>query len=261
MEKTTVLIFIGQSNMQGSTGEKCTAPAVPNCLEYKFLSNQLVQLKNPVGEDIGKNTELRESAQKNGSLVPFFCKAYSEFKNKNVVAIHTAKGDTKISEWLPDTERFQIMTNKINAGIEKIKEQFEIEKIYVVFLQGESDALNQTSEKDYRDMLTMFKNALKNYVDFDKFALIRVGYFAEFAPWIKLPKKQKRKADKTIMRAQDVLAKLDKDFIMLTHVTKKYSRNKKYLNPKEHGPHYNNKTMELIGRTAGIKLAKATNRK
>ena len=95
------------------------------------------------------------------------------------------------------------MISKINAGLKKISESYEIEKTFVVFLQGESNALIQTPEKDYRDMLIMFKNALKSAVDFEKFAIIRVGYFAEFAPWIKLPKRVKKKADKIIMKAQE----------------------------------------------------------
>ena len=256
MEKVTVLLFIGQSNMQGSTGEKCTAPPAQNCLEYKFLTDQLVALKNPVGEDIGEGAILRESAQKNGSLVPFFCDAYSRQANEKVIAIHTAKGNTKISEWLPDTDRFTLMISKINAGLKKISESYEIEKTFVVFLQGESNALIQTPEKDYRDMLIMFKNALKSAVDFEKFAIIRVGYFAEFAPWIKLPKRVKKKADKIIMKAQENATKVDKDFVILTRVLKKFSRRKKYLNPKEHGPHYNNETMKIIGKIAGTRLYK-----
>lgn len=258
MEKVTVLLFIGQSNMQGSTGEKCTAPAANNCLEYKFLTDELVALKNPVGEDIGEGAILRESALKNGSLVPFFSETYATLSGKKVIAIHTAKGNTKISEWLPDTERFPIMLNKITAGLKKISESYEIEKTFVVFLQGESNALIQTSEKDYRDMLIMFKNALKSSVDFDKFAIIRVGYFAEFAPWIKLPKKIKKKADKVIMKAQENAVKVDPDFIILTRILKKLSRRKKYLNPKEYGPHYNNEAMKIIGNIAGSKLYKIT---
>ena len=258
MEKARVLIFIGQSNMQGSTGEKCTAPEQENCFEYKFLSNQLVPLKNPVGEDIGDNNELKESGKKCGSLVPFFCGAYSKSAGKKVIAIHTAKGDTKLSEWLPDTERFDIAVNKISAGIEKVKEEYEIEKTFVVFLQGESNALIQTTTKEYLDMLKTFKNALKSRFDFEKFAIIRVGYFAEFAPWIKLPVKTKRKADKAIMKAQEYAVKLDKDFIMITRMLKKLSRKKKYLNPKEYGPHYNNYAMQMIGKVAGTKLYKIT---
>lgn len=49
-----VIIFSGQSNMQGSTGQKGCSKA-KNCLEYKFLTDEFVGVKDPVGENIGED--------------------------------------------------------------------------------------------------------------------------------------------------------------------------------------------------------------
>lgn len=258
-EKVDLLIFIGQSNMQGSTGEPCTFGKVENALEYRYLSDSFVELENPVGEDIGDKLLLK-SAKGNGSLIPPFCKAYMENSLKKVVAIHTAKGDSSIIEWQKGTERFDAMMEKIKKGKAKTLVSFDIDKIFAVWLQGESDALKVTPAEDYLKMLTNIKNELKAEIGIDRFGIIRVGRFAEFAGWIKLPVKEKRKADTAIRKVQDKAARVDSDFAILTRITKKLSVTKKYLNPKEYGPHYNNDGMKIIGSLAGKKLAKIRNK-
>jgi hypothetical protein len=58
------------------------------------------------------------------------------------------------------------------------------------------------------------------------------------------------------MKAQERAVAEDKDFVMLTRICPKLSTKKRCLNPKEHGPHYNNKTLSKIGKKAGKKLSK-----
>jgi len=58
------------------------------------------------------------------------------------------------------------------------------------------------------------------------------------------------------MRAQERATKVDQDFIMLTEICAKLSVKERCLNPKEHGPHYNNKALDKIGKSAGKTLAK-----
>ncbi len=249
-----IIIFSGQSNMQGSTSEKDNSPAVSNCYEYLFLTNELVPLKNPVGEDIGDKI-LWRSGLGNGSLVPYFCKEYFRKTNKEVVAIHVAKGDSSMREWQNDTERFSVAIEKIKAGISKVKEKAKVDKIYFVWLQGESDALNKTGTENYLQMLIALKNDIKKQIPIEKFCIIKVGHFAEFANWVDLPKEEKRKEDYKIMKAQELAPKVDKDFVLLTRVCTKLSLKKKYLNEKECGPHYNNSAMAIIGKKAGSKLS------
>ena len=69
-----VILFAGQSNMQGQTESCPDMSPVEHALEYRFLTNTLVPLRHPVGENIGDL--LRAAAYGNGSLVPAFCKAY-----------------------------------------------------------------------------------------------------------------------------------------------------------------------------------------
>lgn len=254
--KIDVLIFGGQSNMQGQT-ESIPQPnhSIENAMEYKYLTDMLISLKHPVGEDVEEDLLWRAGGGK-GSLVPDFCRVYTEESGCQVVAIHASRGDTKISEWLKGTPRYECACKKINAGIAKAKELGEIRHIYYIWLQGESDALNCTSEKEYIDMLVSYKDDLKNDVGIEKFCIIEVGYYCSY--WTYFVQdytwEDSRKRDETIMRAQERVVEKDEDFVMLTQICKVLTRNPEYINPHA-GGHYNNKAMKIIGIEAGKRLA------
>lgn len=243
-----VIIFSGQSNMQGSSGQLGESVA-ENCFEYKYLTDEFVCVKDPVGENIGEAL-LRASANGGGSLVPAFCKAYSK-KKGSVVAIHCAKGGTTISEWGNETERYKALVEKAKRGIARTQENFGLGKVFFVWLQGESDAVMKNTEQGYLTALRSLKDSLKKDLNIDKFCIIKVGYFAEYAPWQKTANKED---DRVIMRAQE-RATEEEDFIVLTDICAKLSVKQKYLNPKENGPHYNNKGLNIIGKKAGKTLA------
>lgn len=277
-----VLIFMGQSNMQGSTGEYCEFLPKENLLEYKFLTGEAVPLISPVGEDIfasdvlanapcekackpvEKNANnasekptlaLAAAALGNGSLVPFFCEAYEKKRKCKIFAIHAAKGNTNIDEWQSGSERFNVAVAKIKAGLKKANSIEKVQKVAIVWLQGESDALRFLPKNDYKLKLIGLKNALKAEFNFDKFGIIKTGYFAAYASWISGSFGQKKAADEQIMLAQDEACLEDGDFAVLTGVTKALSQDERYLNPKEFGPHYNNAGMTIIGKEAGVALA------
>ncbi len=253
-----VLIFMGQSNMQGSTGERCLEVPENGSYEYRYLTDEVIPLVSPVGENIGGDSKeeiLAASAFGNGSMVPYFVNTYVRLRRRSSVAIHVAKGNTSISEWGADTERFAKAVAKIKAGISKASAIECIDKIYIIWLQGESDALLFTPQKTYKEKLINIKNALKSEIGFDKFCIIKTGYFAAYADWISGTFEEKMKSDLTIMDAQVNVTEIDSDFVMLTDVTVELSQKSKYLNHKEYGPHYNNAGMKIIGEVAATKLA------
>ena len=255
-KKIDILIFGGQSNMQGET-ECLPMPNDPveNALEYKYLTDSLVPVMHPAGEDIEDGLLL--GADKGfGSLVPDFCKAYAEAAQKPVVAIHAARGATMVSEWLKGTPRYDCALKKIKGGIEKAKQLGEIDKIYYMWLQGESDAIYRTTCEDYKKMLTAFKNDLKADAGIQKFGIIEVGYFCGTVRWLQdRTKEEGRKDDEVIMTAQEQLPEEDTDFVMLTQICKELSLDPEYINPDADG-HYNNKAMARIGQEAANALAK-----
>lgn len=241
--------------MQGETGVlPSDNPQIENALEYRFHSDALIPLMHPVGEDIGEDL-LRAANKGCGSLVPYFCDEYTKITGKHVVAVHTAKFSTTIAQWLRGTQRFEAMAEKIKSAIAKTRQNFEIEKVYLVWLQGETDATKGTQKQDYQDRLTDLKNSLKQEVRIDKFCIIQVGYYCSLASWIKYantPEGVMR--DHAIMDAQMQVTKDDSDFWMLAEICREICKNKEYMNKHAEG-HYNNKGQELIGRTAGKQLA------
>lgn len=252
-----IIIFGGQSNMQGQT-EGCPEKNEPvkGALEYRVCQNGLIPLKHPVGEEYGNEQLLCGSSKGGGSLVPAFCRAYVDETGREVIAIHAAKGNTAIGEWQKGTPRFDSMAQKIRLGIKKAEEKGTVEHIYYVWLQGESDAIIRTSEEEYLESLIRYKNTLKKEFGIEKFGIIKVGYFFCTAQWLKQIStyEEKRKCDEAIMRAQERAVEEDSDFVMLTRICTELSQNPEYINPQASG-HYNNVGMEIIGKEAGKELA------
>lgn len=255
---TDILIFAGQSNMEGSTGEAPDGAVIANCREYRYLTDELVPLCDPVGEAIDPLTPATDGC---GTLVPSFCREYAAKTGHSVVAFHTARGGSSLADWHPDKPLYQAAVKKVQAGLAKLGNTEELGHRCLVWLQGESDALDRTSRADYAAGLNALKDRFRQDVGIHRVGVIRIGRFAEFADWNPGTKKEKRRADTLIRLAQEDLCRKNPDFVMLTRVCKRLSVTKKYLNPKEFGPHYNNAGMEIIGRKAGRALAHFLERK
>ena len=155
-----ILIFGGQSNMQGQS-ENLT-DTVPLCgtYEYKWLNDQIVPLCNPVGENIKYDKTAGDAVTKttnihgwleshvagaacygNTNLVPKFCENYRKSTGAEILAVHIAKGSTEIKEWLPSTPGYEMIVEKASAAVRKAKENYRVDHVYFVWLQGESDAI------------------------------------------------------------------------------------------------------------------------
>ena len=248
-----IIIFSGQSNMQGQT-ESLPTPneAVRGATEYRYLSDTLCPLAHPVGESIseGETQILLGAHEGHGSLIPAFCREYVAKSGKDVIAVQTAKGATKVSDWQPDTLRYGVMVKKILAAKRKAEEIGTIERILFVWLQGESDALEETTEDEYcRGFITM-KDALKKDCGIEEFGIIQVGYFAPTVGWhTKGSPEDRLRADETILRAQERIVRENADCRMLTRICPEISRDLRYINPFEEG-HFNNAAMDAIGTAA-----------
>ena len=253
-----IIIFGGQSNMQGQTeGLPLKNESIKNAREYHIIGDELIDLKHPVGEDYYPEIGLMAASEGGGSLIPSFCKAYVEETGREVVAIHAARGNTKLSTWLKGTPRYEYVAKKIQSGIKKVQQENEIKHIYYVWLQGESDAINGTTAEEYYKGLKEYKNSLKQEFGIEKFGIIKVGYFYSISQWHTHIStfEEKKACDEAVMLGQELAVKRDSDFIMLTRICTEMSLIPKYINPNASG-HYNNLAMDIIGLEAGMALAK-----
>ncbi len=260
-----ILIFGGQSNMQGQSEALTDTTPVSGAFEYKWLGDRLDPLCNPVGENITYDKQAGEATTKemsreagrawlkahvtgascygNTNLVPKFCEYYRKATGTEIVAVHVAKGSTEIKEWLPGTPGFEIVVEKATAAIQKVKEKHSVGHIYFVWLQGESDAAHGNTKAYYKEKILLLNNALKEALGIEKFALIRVGRF----------KNDDR--DFEIIHAQDEVCRENEDFIMLTEIATELNTQVEYMNPFVAG-HYSALGLEKLGEVSGTALGR-----
>jgi len=253
-----VIIFSGQSNMEGQSECLSEKDIVNNAYEYKFLTDELVPLQNPVGENITyslkqgddvtletngplwlKEHALGAACYGNTNLVPSFCKTYTGRTKRSVVAVHAAKGSTMISEWLPGTPNYDVLIRKARGAIQKVTP----ERIFFTWLQGESDAIAGVKKDDYKAALRTLCDGLKADLRIDLFGIIRVGRYTN------------DDRDLEIISAQDEICREDEDFAMLTDIATELNKQSEYMNPNLKG-HYSAKGLELLGSSAAETLSK-----
>lgn len=244
--------------MQGQSETFSEHDIVKDAYEYKWLTDELVPLQNPVGENITysmdqgyevtpetriplwlKEHVLGAACYGNTNLVPSFCRTYTEIIKRQVLAVHAAKGSTKISDWLPGSPIYQMLTQKARGAIQKVSP----ERIFFVWLQGESDAIAGVTKEDYKAALHVLCNALKADLGIDLFGIIRVGRFTN------------DDRDLEIISAQDEICREDEDFVMLTDIATELNQKNEYMNPHIKG-HYSAKGLELLGCEAAKTLCK-----
>lgn len=252
-----IIIFGGQSNMQGASFKlpKNNFP-ISGALEYKWNENTARPLCHPVGEDFSEY--ILGASKGGGSLIPDFCKAYIRETGREVLAIPASCGNTSIGQWLYGTQRYHYARKKIWGGIGYAKTLGEVDHIYYVWLQGESDAVIGTTEEEYTERIIGYKNCLVCDIGIEKFCVIKVGYFCAVNTWYRncvASNEQGKICDEVIMAAQDKLPSLDPDFVMLTDIAPKLSLIDDYKNFDALG-HFNNEGYKLIGEAAGAVLAK-----
>ena len=261
MKNTDLIIFSGQSNMEGEAErEPLYNPPVEGALEYKYLENKLVPLRHPAGENISndgkfflprhrdgwgttQNCALLSAWRKRTNPAPFFCESYIRETGRNVICVHAAKGATTIDAWQRGQTSYEMLIKKSKRAIEMTNP----EHIYFVWLQGESDSIAKKPKDVYKSQIITLYESLHEDLGVEYFGNILVGRFTmdEF--------------DFEIINAQKEVCKEHDRFIMLTEITEKIIYDKKYMNPEAFG-HYSYEGQKLIGKLAGEELGKMAKR-
>ena len=257
-----ILIFSGQSNMQGQSEALTDTVPVKGALEYRLFEDKLIPLKNPVGEDVttegtkgeagSDGTELSLWLNRHAlgaawcgcdNLVPSFCRAYIRECGHPVAAVHAAKGSTVIADWLPGSDCYGMLVRKSRAALKKTAEISDVGAVFFIWLQGESDAIEGCSSPEYKKRILRLADSLKKDLNIEQFAVIRVGRFTE------------DERDLAVMNAQSEVCSENPLFIMLTEKAAEMCGEPKYMNPHV-GGHFSAEGFAALGDEAGSTLGR-----
>lgn len=173
-----LIIFAGQSNMSGNGGNAALAPVVPAGQGYEYrpatAPNALFPIIEPFGRyERGYISDVPE--YQNGTLVSAFVTTYYSKTGVPVVAVPATHGGTDSSYWANEKTKADLLSRFVKAKSYLEKNNFKVRRKYLVFLQGESDAVKGVSAFDYKNNLTsafqpLFANGL------DQVFIITPGY-------------------------------------------------------------------------------------
>ena len=150
-----LIFFMGQSNMSGCGGDASLAPAVTAGAGYEFRAVSdpfsLHDIKEPFGFAefvIGGICDTIDG--KKGSMVSSFVNEYYLRTGHTVVAVSASAGATTTEDWLSDGFVTDLSVRVKNAQDYLNNNGYTINNQYVVWLQGESDALEKVHSDEYK---------------------------------------------------------------------------------------------------------------
>ena len=261
---TDIIIFSGQSNMEGQTEKLLDNSVVKGAYEYKLSSDSLIPLHDPFGENLrfdgtqGEDYEdymgmtwhekhvFGASAYGNTTLIPEFCRVYIEETGREVIAVGAAKGAADLNYFMPGTEWYKMLIRKLNGALSKTKDFSG--NIYLIWLQGESDAIIGKDTDTYIRQIRELSRSLIKDAGLSRFCIIRVGRFTN------------DKRDDAIIEAQSRVCKSDNSFLMLTEEATEMNNIPEYMNPFV-GGHFSAAGLTKLGRDAAKALADEVTKK
>lgn len=230
-----VILFAGQSNMVGY-GEKESKFTIRSGEAYEYLnvSNEIIAIKDPVGERTGRDSD---KALK-GSMIPSFIYYYLKYTDHKVIAVPSAYGATSVSDWQPGGACLSKTISKYDHAVSYIEKNtnYQIDRKILVWLQGETDTLKGTSKEKYKADFRNTYDALKSSSGIDVCIMIPAGSRRD-APLDNA---------KAINEAEYELINENDDMILGSESAFDFSLNKSML--KTDILHFNTKALELLGK-------------
>ncbi len=236
-KEVDLIVFSGQSNMSGYGGDPKEAPGIIRDAGAEFRSvsdpERLYTIAEPFG--IYENTEIMNDFYlKQGSLVTSFVNTWYRETGTPVIAVSASKGGMPSTYWASEAvcdeveKRFKTAKHWLNENGYTVKNQF------LVFLQGENDAIENIPDEVYLADINAFSSRLF-IAGIDKFLMIRIG-----------GEKGRHDAFKRIADLQTELCRTDPRFVLVStllsgvgddHMVDDY--------------HYDQAALNLLGEDAG----------
>lgn len=229
-----IIVFAGQSNMT-NVGQASQAPSVTLGTAYEAVpkKNQMYHLTEPFG--VGLAGKKINKKTQGATLVSAFANAYYKQRKTPILSMNTAKGGTSIGQW--SASYYKDITRDV-AKMEKLLKKKKLKKghVYIVFFQGENDAMNSIVSSVYRKYLEKFMENIQRNSDVSRCFIIRIGNN------IKNPES----FDK-IAAVQTLLCMEDKRFVMASTIASGFGAS--YY--QADGVHLTQKALNQIGTQAG----------
>ncbi len=173
-----LIIFAGQSNMSGNGGNAAQAPAVAPGQGYEYrpssAPNALFSVVEPFGRyENGYISDV--PSYQNGTLVSSFINAYYQKTGVPVVGVAATRGGTDSSYWVNGATKADLVSRFVKARSYLEKNNFNVRRKFVVFLQGESDSVKGVSALEYKNnLISTFQPLFANGLD--QIFIITPGY-------------------------------------------------------------------------------------
>lgn len=165
LKTVDLVIFAGQSNMAGGGGDAGSAPAVPKDQGYEFRYGKcptgLYNITEPFG--IYQNGFLSDpDGIRKGSLVSAFSNTYFKSTGVPVLAFSATRSGSPISYWQAAPVQAELIQkfDLVNAWCQS--NHVNIRRRYLVWLQGETDAMTGMNTATYEANLASVFNPLFN---------------------------------------------------------------------------------------------------
>lgn len=253
-DEVDLIIFAGQSNMSGG-GDAALAPTVIPGAGYEYCSVTSPNSLKTITEPFGKNENsgnLNDSSFKQGSLVSSFVNAYYGKTKVPVVAISATRIGSSTFFW--KNNLCSETAKRCKKAVAYLKKRnIKIRHRYIVWLQGEAEAIYYVDGNTYISNTKDIEQYFKKHCKIEEFLLIRIGkyYGTEYRS------RTRANLFDEIIRAQTELTVEDSDFVLVS--AKAATLPQSYYN--EEGIHLNQKALNLIGKEAGENSAYYTKTK
>lgn len=250
LKEADLILFMGQSNMSGAGGNAEEAPELIKGAGYEYRAitepEKLCVLTEPFGENEHKEGYLddRELLTRGGSLVTSFVNAYYKETGERVVAVSASRGSARISSFNNYLVE-DVIERLENAKRVMTQEGVNIRHIYMVWLQGETDAYLGTPQEQYIGEMQKLLYTLQPY-GVEKCFVIQIGNgIYEGAAFDSEP----------MQAAQELLCENDENFVMISSLAKTISE-PPYM---EDGIHFTQQGLNLLGEDAGKNMGNYVN--
>ena len=247
LKEADLILFMGQSNMSGAGGNAKEAPELIKGAGYEYRAisqpEELCVLAEPFGENENREGYLddRGLIPRNGSLVTSFVNAYYEQTGERVVAVSASRGSARISSF-NDYLLEDVIQRLENAKRVMTEKKVNIRHIYMVWLQGETDAYLEIQKEEYIGEMQKMLFTLQPY-GVEKCFVIQIGNGICDGVAFDCTEMQK---------TQEQLCETDENFVLVSTLGKSLSE-PPYM---EDGIHFTQQALNILGEDAGTNAGK-----